>query len=294
MGFMKLDESILYSTIWDASWEELKVFLSCCLIARPFKLDKEVPQLDPITDEPTGWSVPPGDYGFARGASIGIARTANLGSGTDRIQVGLQALRRLGEPETGSKTQAYGGRRVVRVDGGFLILNLMKFRDCTAAERQRQFRSRSRANTSDTPADTGDHPDDTGRRTADADRTLSGQKRHPMEVARERKAAKETDPRFAPLRAIWEQEWVSAIGTQYRWLGARDAKALHSLLAIPETEFRDRAKKGITATGYARCSSVSQLAAKWNDLAMPNGETKKLAFAPACPDEAFTGGERPI
>ena len=115
-----------------------------------------------------------------------------------------------------------------------------------------------------------------------------------MIVARERKAAKETDPRFAPFRAIWEQEWVSAIGTQYRWLGARDAKALHSLLAIPETEFRVRARKGITATGYARCSSVSQLAAKWNDLAMPNRETKKLAFAPAYPDEAFTGGERPI
>ena len=41
MGFMKLDESILYSTIWDASWEELKVFLSCCLVARqPWNRDR--------------------------------------------------------------------------------------------------------------------------------------------------------------------------------------------------------------------------------------------------------------
>jgi len=285
--FVKLYSSILTSTIWQKR-PDRDLFITALLLARPQVFDTPTPQLEVDSLKETGWKVPPGRYGFAPVSGPGLFREANIVDDGD----GREALRRLGEPEGESRSQAFDGRRLVRVNHGYIVLNYAEYReyrDLTSAERSKRWRDNKHlANTSETPCNTDE-------RNGSSRVTPVTPKRHPMIVARERKVAKETDPRFAPLRAIWEQEWVSAIGTQYRWLGARDAKALHSLLAIPELEFRARARKGITATGYARCSSVSQLASKWNDLAMPvNGETKKLAFAPAYPDEAFTGGERPI
>jgi hypothetical protein len=139
MGFMKVDETILYSTIWDTGLAELKIFLAAGVLARPHTLREPTPQMDPATDEPTGWMVPPGEYGLARVSATGLVRAANLGA---MEPGGMQALQRLGEPEVGSKSQEYDGRRVVRINGGFLVLNLMKYRDCTGAQRQRRFRER--------------------------------------------------------------------------------------------------------------------------------------------------------
>jgi hypothetical protein len=100
-----------------------------------------------------------------------------------------------------------------------------------------------------------------------------------------------TDPRFAPLRQAWERLFLAERGEPYRWQGPKDAKAIHSVIAMPVAEFEARATRGLRAQGFARCSTVAQLAAKWNDLAGPiavNG-TRPGASVPAMAAPAFAG-----
>jgi hypothetical protein len=108
-------------------------------------MTEEIPQLSIYRDAETGWKISPGEYGFAPVSAAGLVRAANLGDG--QFDAGMAALERLGEPEEGGKSQAFEGRRVVRVDGGFLVLNLMKYRskDLTAGDRSRRYRARKAA-----------------------------------------------------------------------------------------------------------------------------------------------------
>ena len=59
----------------------------------------------------------------------------------------MQALARMGSPEAESRSRDYDGRRLVRVDGGYIVLNFMKYRDKDfgAAERMRLLRQRKKA-----------------------------------------------------------------------------------------------------------------------------------------------------
>ena len=58
----------------------------------------------------------------------------------------MAALERLGSPEPGSRSSSFDGRRLIRIDGGYLVLNYMAYRDKdhTAAERMRRMRARNR------------------------------------------------------------------------------------------------------------------------------------------------------
>jgi hypothetical protein len=59
---------------------------------------------------------------------------------------GYVALEKLGSEETESRSHDFGGRRLVRVDGGYIVLNYMKYRerDYTGAERQKRWRERKK------------------------------------------------------------------------------------------------------------------------------------------------------
>jgi hypothetical protein len=93
----------------------------------------------------------------------------------------------------------------------------------------------------------------------------------PEEAPRKRrKPGSPTDPRFGPLRAAWEAALLAERREPYRWLGAKDARGVHALIAVEPEEFAQRAHRALNAAGFARCSSVAQLAAKWNDLAGVN------------------------
>src|SRR3990167_7998881 len=87
--------------------------------------------------------VPPGWYGFVPAAGIGIIRRALV---TD-LEAGMVALEQLGSPEPESRSQEFEGRRLVRVDGGYVALNYDKYRerDLSAADRQRRYRIRKAA-----------------------------------------------------------------------------------------------------------------------------------------------------
>jgi hypothetical protein len=140
MPFVKLDCRILDSTLWpDRAARD--VFLTALLMAEPYELDEPAPQLAVNSLESTGWMVPPGWYGLVKAAGAGIVRRALV-----EPDEGLRALERLSAPEPDSRNPAHDGRRLVRIAGGYVVLNFMVFRerDYTAAERAHRYRRHKR------------------------------------------------------------------------------------------------------------------------------------------------------
>jgi len=125
------------------------VFITALLMAEPFEVTDPTPQIAVNSLDLTGWMVPPGWYGFVPAAGIGIIHRAGLDE--DR---GRAALELLGSPEVSSRSPEHDGRRLVRVDGGYLVLNFIKYRekDSTTAERSRRWRERQKAKNSETTA----------------------------------------------------------------------------------------------------------------------------------------------
>jgi hypothetical protein len=140
MAFVKLDCGILTSTTWMEK-DVRDIFITALLMATPEEVTEDAPEISTHCLDHTGWIVPPGWYGFVHAAGPGICRMAMV----DR-EPGLAALEILSQPEPESRTQDFEGRRMVRVNGGFLILNFQKYRDKdhTAAARMRRFRERQK------------------------------------------------------------------------------------------------------------------------------------------------------
>ena len=139
MAFVKLDCGMLDSTIWiDRDAREL--FITALLMAEPRELVEPAKQIEVRTLNETGFIVPPGWYGFVPAAGIGIIRRAGM-----EPEKGFAALERLGNPEKDSRTPDFEGRRLVRIDGGYLALNFDKYRqkDYTSAARSRRYRERN-------------------------------------------------------------------------------------------------------------------------------------------------------
>lgn len=140
MSFVKLDCNILHSSLWPDKHAR-DVFITALLMAEPFELKNQTEQISAVSLDKTGWMIPPGWYGFVRAAGVGIAHMA----GVDKDN-GLSALMRLSSPETESRSPAFDGRRIARIDGGYLILNFFSYRDRdhSAADRMRRLRERDR------------------------------------------------------------------------------------------------------------------------------------------------------
>lgn len=140
MGFVKLDENMLNSTTW-ADRPARDVFITALLKARPRTISEETPQLEVGSLQETGWRVPAGGYGFVESSGVGLINCSMVPP-----DEGMPALERLGRPDPGSRSQEYEGRRLVRVNGGYLVLNYMKYRDKdhSAAARQSRWREREK------------------------------------------------------------------------------------------------------------------------------------------------------
>ena len=140
LPFVKLDTRILQSTLWFER-DARELFITALLMAEPREILEPVPQLKVDAIEETGFTVPPGWYGFVPAAGVGIIRQA----GIDR-DPGIKALTELGSPDKESRSSEYGGRRLVRVNGGYVILNYIKYRerDVTSADRNRRWRQKQR------------------------------------------------------------------------------------------------------------------------------------------------------
>lgn len=144
MPYVKLDCGMVDSTIW-VEREAREIFITALLMAEPREFKEPVPQIRVRSIEPTGFMAPAGWYGFVDAAGPGIARRAIMD-----YEEGLRALEALGEPDPESRSSDFEGRRMIRIDGGYLILNYMKYRekDHTAAERAQRYRQRKKEESS--------------------------------------------------------------------------------------------------------------------------------------------------
>lgn len=123
MPFVKLDCGILDSSLW-IDRDARNMFITALLMATPYEVISPIRQLEVRTLTPTGWMVPPGWYGMVSAAGVGIAYRCGL-----EVEKALSALERLGSPDPESRSPKYDGRRLVRMNGGYLVLNFIDYRD---------------------------------------------------------------------------------------------------------------------------------------------------------------------
>jgi hypothetical protein len=118
MPFVKLDAGILDSSLWAEAPEIRVVFITILAMTRP--------------------------HGVCEATAPGIARRANL-----PLKLVRTALSTLEAPDPDSRSAEDQGRRLVRVDGGYRVVNYTKYRDKdhSATERKRRQRQRSRRDT---------------------------------------------------------------------------------------------------------------------------------------------------
>lgn len=84
----------------------------------------------------------------------------------------MDALERMGQPEPDSRSREFDGRRLVRVNGGFIVLNWEKYRerDQTAAIRSKRWREKqAKKITPDTRDDDSDTRDEASRMRNDTE-----------------------------------------------------------------------------------------------------------------------------
>lgn len=138
MPFVKLDTRILDSTLW-IKRDLREVFITALLMAEPMEFDEPQRQIEVDSLDHADFEAPPGWYGFVPAASFGIINRA----GVD-MEAGMVAIRKLGQPEIESRSPEFEGRRMIRINGGFLILNYMKYRDKDYTAKDRMARLRAR------------------------------------------------------------------------------------------------------------------------------------------------------
>ena len=131
-GFTKLFQSIIHSTIWRAE-PSLKILWVTMLAMA----DRE---------------------GVVESSLPGLADAARIS--LEDCEEGLNALSR---PDQHSRTQDFEGRRIMPADGGWVILNYIKYRETRSdeetraktRERVRRFRDKTARNASVTPCNAG-------------------------------------------------------------------------------------------------------------------------------------------
>jgi hypothetical protein len=142
MGFAKLDDRILNSTIWEEDLATRIVFVTAICMARPITLIGPREAIDCLSDEPLELQVPAGFYGFVDASASGIIHQARV----DR-EDGAGALRKLQSPDRASSSKVLEGRRLLHVEGGFILVNFNLYRDKDfSTPRVQAFRKRQKQN----------------------------------------------------------------------------------------------------------------------------------------------------
>lgn len=144
VSFAKIDENILRSTVWMEP-DVCRVFITMLLVARPYEVTEPLEAWDLREIKMAGYQIPPGRYGMVEASAPGIAQTAVM-----PLEKTLECLEKLsseeGDPFSKSLVDGFNGRRIARVDGGFLILNFEKYRNKRhSTERTRAHRARAAA-----------------------------------------------------------------------------------------------------------------------------------------------------
>jgi hypothetical protein len=128
-----------------------------------------------------------------------------------------------------------------------------------AQARERQRKHRAKGNVTDERDVTRD---------VTRDSVTEKEREKEREKKKNRSSAPATPTPFAEARDALVAAFHEARGGRYLWSGAKDSEALKRVLAldVPIPEIVKRWKSGLRGSGWASCSTVAQLAAKWNDL----------------------------
>ncbi len=254
MPFVKLDTGILNSTLW-VDRDVTQIFITALLMAEPFEIRVPMEQLEVRCLESTGFIVPPGWYGLVPAAGVGIIRRALM-----EQEPGYRALEKLGSAETESRSINFEGRRLVRVEGGYIVLNYMKYRDKdhTAAERQKRMRERRKQAV--TPVTLRDIPVTSHIADADSREHISASPSESPEFSLTEGVSKSpervVDPRHAAFRKRLEKFWAwkNPNLPKFSW-GAADAKQLSSFLK----RWKDLTKEEFDSwlMNYARSDDIT-------------------------------------
>lgn len=105
-GFTKLDSGIVHSTIWVQPHDVLRVWIAMLALAN----------MD----------------GYVRTAAPALAHTCMIA--VDRMR---EILRILESPDEDSRSEAEGGRRLLKVQGGWWLVNHAAYREKVSAEEKR-------------------------------------------------------------------------------------------------------------------------------------------------------------
>lgn len=253
MAFVKLHTKLLDSSLW-LDRDARDIFITALLMAQPVTLDEPSDAIHCRKLAPLGFTVPPGNYGFVPAAGPAIVRRAMV----DDQEIGVAALERLSQPEADSRSEEHEGRRLVRINGGYLVLNYEKYRkkDETAGERMRRWRAKQNAVTGDGDAVTTrnvTHAEGEADVEADAETAAttspvdnlgedestrahreSTRRREAIERAElQRRAA--TIPMRDPLAAVHDPDTVAIVATSppagSRAWGPSDAAEVHRQLS---------------------------------------------------------------
>jgi hypothetical protein len=296
-GFVKLHCSMLRSTIWFER-PDREVFITALLMAEPRELTEEMPQICARTLDTTGWSVPPGWYGFCETSGPGLVRA----SGVD-LEQGMAALVRLGSPEPESRSQAFEGRRLVRVDGGWIALNYDRYRekDTTAAERAARYRAR-KSRRDDTPVTRDvtcrgrsvtqaeeEEEEEAYKRDQNLPKSRKRSSAAPVQSALELTPPEPADP-SVPKPPSDHAQLVTHYATEFErarqakpCFGGREAKAVQSLLVAAQGDL-ERAKgfvtNAYTSPFWRDKATILDIAKDPSKFAGPSSPTSNSAAPP--------------
>jgi hypothetical protein len=162
MPYVKLDTGLLDSSLWLAP-DQTRLFLAALLMAQPQEFHQPLAVLPVGSTEPTGELLEPGWYGFVPAAGPALVARTML-----PLAAGMAALTALCSPDPDSRTPTNQGRRLARIDGGFVVLNYMAYRDrdYSAAERMRRLRARRKAEAPGVTLRRNEAPQEAPRRPA--------------------------------------------------------------------------------------------------------------------------------
>jgi len=238
-GFVKLDCGMLQSSIWfDRDVRDL--FITALLMATPHEITVPTPTIATDSLDDGGMVVPPGWYGFVAAAGTGIVHRSMIDP-----KRGPECLKALASPEPDSRSPAFGGRRMVRINGGFLILNYINYRekDYTSKDRSKRWRDRKKqdGNASVTPVTVGNASTVTTRRD-DTQADAECRVHTPEEKAPRKRVAPVAVEKPEDVRAdIWDS-----------WLVVRQSKRAKLTTVVMEAMKREADKAGWTLEAAIR------------------------------------------
>jgi hypothetical protein len=229
-GFTKLFNTIVTSTIWTEDNETRILWITMLAIS-----DR---------------------YGVVSGSIPGLAQVANI-----PVDGCRRSITKLESPDHDSRTPDFEGRRIEKIDGGWLILNHGKYRDMLSLEERKEYNRIKQQESRQ-------------RRQALSKNVKDGQTKSAMSAQAEAETEAETkneSSAHADFIAKWCVAYKTRFGEDYAFQSGKDAKAV-KLLLVSSKKTPDElitiavASWGSNGFNCRASTSISGFNSKFNEI----------------------------